>query len=1496
MKTKILVVLLLLTSLACSEAEFSDAPSSLAYKEKAVVINEGAEYTKASEVTLHLQGGYAQEMFISTDPNCANGVWEKYQRTKTWRLKQLNDKAQVYVKYRTDKKNTNSESKCVSDSIIHDEVPPLVSFQNPTGVINNTSTNEVGFDVSDNYSGVTQVECSLDGEAYTECHNLFRATDLSEGEHTLQVIAHDKAGNESKPTHYKWSVDRTPPEIELLKKPEAFTKAVEARFMFRARDAMAGVATVECRLGGRSFRPCGLTRQDFSRLPAGQQQFEIRAVDKAGNTGASVVYKWHIDHRAPVLTWVQKPNAYINARDVSAFKIQVVDEASGVDKIMCAQGNKGFKSCQDSFVLDKLPHGKQQISVRASDKVGNQSAPQKYTWYVDGTPPKVHFDADKSTPVASNKNSSLVYFRAEDAGAGVKELLCSQDNSRFAACKSPVTYKNLSNGKHALFVKAVDKVGNSSEAVSYAWRVDTDAPRVLITNHPAALTQRANALFQFEGSDATGKVTDFICQLKQGKKIMSSRRSCAAGKQNYQDLLAGSYEFTVQARDDVGNLSQPARFEWLVDHTAPSLEWVSRPAVYISDVQRSDFSIVAADEHAGVKQILCGLSEDALKECSETFSFGFLPEALHNVYVQVIDNVGNVSPVHSYAWRVDATPPDVVINTQLSAAPFSNNTVSEVYFDAVDKASGVKQSLCSVRGQDFAPCSSPASYSTSQSGTYSMKVKAIDNVGNESEAVEYHWQVDLSLPVVSLLQRPDTMTKKTEATFGFKAEDQEGDVKRFECRILKEDKTVHQADCQSPYIKQNLDENAYMFEVVAYDVAGNKSLPAQYEWKIDLSPPAVNWLLKPPAYTGPREVAKFAVRASDSLSGVRDILCGLSPSKLTPCGESFSFDSVQPGPAQAYVQAVDKVGNVSTVHKYEWFVDGQPPVVSFDRARSTRPSPQKPSAVIYFQATDEDSGVKQVMCSRQIDARTFRACQSPLKFTRMASGHYNVYVKAVDKVGNISEPVVYSWAYDGEAPRVEITSHPALTTSDTQAAFKFRGVDDSGNIKQYTCALFKQGQVVRSESICTAPYEYDNLDQGMYQFIVKAEDDSGNISRPVSFDWRVDHTGPQIKIQGPHSVFKNEGSKLTLKVDNLADVDVATVRCYLNDKPLSYCRLDQPVHFENRDHGWQKFRIELADQVGNKGTSHFEWSVNRRFSNQNRDLDVDGIRAVDILFILDNSSSMAEEHRGIADKIDGFLKIVDGLDYHIALTTTDMEHLRRDGANGTLHKFMNESYHIDTSLHLFDAQEFLSRGFKKVGIGGALKEEGISAALSLLQRSVSESTQVKDLRVKEFIRDQAHLAVVLLSDSDQPKRGAPRGSDLLHFINNTWPQKRFVWNSIIAIEGDKKCKGEKKGRQYAGLSEATNGIIGSVCAKNYAAQLEDIGERVLALVTQITLDCKPEDVDKDGRVLEVSRFDPENPNTLIPYAGEYKVVDRQVNFDQFLEAGRYKLEYQCYDE
>ena len=139
-------------------ASFQRGPSSVGgeferHSLVSLLINNGDEYTKEKNVTLTFTpSADADEMFISFDSNCSQGEWEVLpeSKSKNIELNQLNQENTVYVKYRY---LGREETQCVSDSIIHDDIPPTVGFINPPGPWT-TGNLTINLNASDSGSGI----------------------------------------------------------------------------------------------------------------------------------------------------------------------------------------------------------------------------------------------------------------------------------------------------------------------------------------------------------------------------------------------------------------------------------------------------------------------------------------------------------------------------------------------------------------------------------------------------------------------------------------------------------------------------------------------------------------------------------------------------------------------------------------------------------------------------------------------------------------------------------------------------------------------------------------------------------------------------------------------------------------------------------------------------------------------------------------------------------------------------------------------------------------------------------------------------------------------------------------------------------------------------------------------------------------------------------------------------------------------------------------------
>lgn len=297
---------------------------------------------------------------------------------------------------------------------------------------------------------------------------------------------------------------------------------------------------------------------------------------------------------------------------------------------------------------------------------------------------------------------------------------------------------------------------------------------------------------------------------------------------------------------------------------------------------------------------------------------------------------------------------------------------------------------------------------------------------------------------------------------------------------------------------------------------------------------------------------------------------------------------------------------------------------------------------------------------------------------------------------------------------------------------------------------------------------------------------------------------------------------------------------------------------------------------------------------------------VDILFVVDNSGSMDKEQVGIGNKVSGFLNKLTGLNWRIALTTTDPRAMtagltkndpKRPWGDGQLRPFDadNGSQYILKSdeVNAADAQSLLANAVN-VGILGSGDERGINAAYRAVERFSAGSVGNRD-----FFRTDARLAIVLISDEDECSEGYEKCSgdntasipaNLLAVVHQRLGIDKVIsFNSIIYKPGDANCTtGAYEGKTYEALTKLTNGSEGSVCDADYTTPLANIGSKVVELIKSVTLSCAPVDMNGDGvPELKVTLAD----GTVM--TSGFTVGGATVAFNNALPEGTHQFDYNC---
>jgi hypothetical protein len=377
----------------------------------------------------------------------------------------------------------------------------------------------------------------------------------------------------------------------------------------------------------------------------------------------------------------------------------------------------------------------------------------------------------------------------------------------------------LADGTYYWQAQAQDGGGASSWTASRSFTIDNAAPTTTIDSSPPAQSNAPSGTFAFSANEA---VTGFQCRVNGG-----SFGACTS-PHPYGPLADGPHTFDVKAVADLaGNAGPTTSYGWTVDTVPPNTTITSTPAA-LSNTRDPSFGLSSTQSGSTFE---CSLDGGAFASCTNPQTYSGLADGPHTFEARAIDPAGNpdASP-DSYAWTIDATPPDTTIGP---SQPAALTTATGATFDfAATELPATFQ--CSLDGGAFTSCTSPKTYSALADGSHTFQVRAVDTAANaDPSPASYTWTIDTTPPVSSIgPAMPSPNTSSSTATFGLGA-NESGST--FECRL---DGAAFSA-CTSPTTYLGLADGSHTFDVRATDSIGNvDTSPASYTWRIDNVAPA----------------------------------------------------------------------------------------------------------------------------------------------------------------------------------------------------------------------------------------------------------------------------------------------------------------------------------------------------------------------------------------------------------------------------------------------------------------------------------------------------------------------------------------------------------------------------------------------------------------------------------------------------------------------------------
>lgn len=340
-------------------------------------------------------------------------------------------------------------------------------------------------------SAATGFECRLDLGSYKDCTTEMKIVypgPLTEGTHNFRVRA-SNANGIGAPATYVWTVDLTAPTAKISSHPVDPSPGNSASFRYGSSD---GGTKFECKLSPieSSFAPCDVQPKVYSSLADGKYEFEVKAIDNAGNVQAApTVFTWTVDNalldETPPETAILSKPADPSTSPVASFTYGSNEAGS---TFQCKLDGGSFSGCPaGGITYSGLAEGSHSFQVRAIDASHNiDPSPAGYSFSVvlsspapagggAGPAPTARKGASGVPNTTIAKGAARTHDRTPTfrfgSSKGGATFQCKLDGGAFRTCHSPFTTKKLSFGPHTLQVRAVAKGAADPTPVKLSFKI-----------------------------------------------------------------------------------------------------------------------------------------------------------------------------------------------------------------------------------------------------------------------------------------------------------------------------------------------------------------------------------------------------------------------------------------------------------------------------------------------------------------------------------------------------------------------------------------------------------------------------------------------------------------------------------------------------------------------------------------------------------------------------------------------------------------------------------------------------------------------------------------------------------------------------------------------------------------------------------------------------------------------------------------------------------------
>ncbi len=473
-----------------------------------------------------------------------------------------------------------------------------------------------------------------------------------------------------------------------------------------------------------------------------------------------VVFDVYADANAPV-TRASYKEAPRHFKDGTLYygkgliaSLKSKDALSGVEKTYYSINGEAFKDYTKEFDLDN--EGNYSVKYYAADNVGNAEKVREDKFVVDKTAPKTTLTMKGDFKDNLISKRAFITLKSTDELSGVKNTYYSIDGGKPKIYTRPISAGPLFDGAHSFVYYAVDNVNNNNagdnnvdplkDAFKKNFIADSKAPETAIKINGDYYKGKYE--YVSERSKAELSATDKpagVLEIKYGvDKNVNSTYSAPFVIPNKK----GIHTINYTATDVLMNKAKVKTQFYYMDNVNPTTgitykvpQFFNRDTLFIN--KNTKIKLFAGDYESGVAKIEYSVDGAAFKNYDKEFT---IPgEGYHSIKFRSTDRVNNVETEKTSNCLVDNNAPNIYVNFSIESIGSDVKdgqkysiypTYTQMYIGATDKYSGTEKIYYSINGGTKQLYVSARDISQrkliSKEGFYSIKVTAVDKLGNES--------------------------------------------------------------------------------------------------------------------------------------------------------------------------------------------------------------------------------------------------------------------------------------------------------------------------------------------------------------------------------------------------------------------------------------------------------------------------------------------------------------------------------------------------------------------------------------------------------------------------------------------------------------------------------------------------------------------------------------------------------------------------------------------